>query len=203
MEVSVLRTAVIFNYNSKFISHIVKTINRYNFLYPKKAFSIYVCDAKDFSKESLAGPADIIIHSGGDGRPVIEDVKGVPRFYICHSHQWKAKTEGGRVVRLKDYIRRVQTIDVLGNDEILGKKGKMPIMQYHRLAVTNSPRYAKILATSRAIDKDEKEIEVIEALKYPNESVSVQGHPEEGAAAHIFYNFFDKADRESKEKQNT
>ena len=41
----------------------------------------------------------------------------------------------------------------------------------------------------RAVREDGRKIEVIEALRYPDGSVSIQGHPEEGTAAHVFYNF--------------
>lgn len=124
--------------------------------------------------------------------PVKENTGNVPKLYICHSHQWKARQEGGVVVRLKDYIKGIRYIDVLESDAALGHKAKLPIMEYHTLAVVHPPACAKVLAISKAKDKDGKDIEIIEALKYPDGSVSIQGHPEEGTAAGVFYNLFER-----------
>ena len=153
--------------------------------------------AEKYPFESSAGSADIIIHSGGDGTPVKENVTGIPKLYICYSHQWKAKAEGGKVVRLKSLIKGVRHIDILEDNEVLGKKGKIPIMQYHEFAVTQPPPRTKVFATSRVSDEDGGDLEIIEALEYPDGSISIQGHPEEGTAAHIFYNFFEKIRKKS------
>ena len=67
----------------------------------------------------------------------------------------------------------------------------MPIMEHHELGVVSPPPSAKVIATSKARDSSGKEIEIIEALRYRDGSVSVQGHPEEGRAFHILYNFFE------------
>lgn len=184
-----MKKVTVFDYNSLFLGSIKEMLRLYNDLNSKDALSVTVCKSTDCTSESMAGPADIIIHSGGDGVPVKEDAKNVSRLYICHSHQWKARQEGGEVVRLKKIIKGVQPVDVLEDDEILGKKGKMPIMQYHTFAVTRPPHSAKVLATSKVQDAEGKEIEIIEALKYPDGSVSIQGHPEEGTAKHIVHNF--------------
>jgi GMP synthase-like glutamine amidotransferase len=187
-----LRRAVIFNYDSIFAKDIENTISRYNLSHAGRGFTVNVCRAREYASESIAGPADVIIHSGGDGRVVREDTNGVPKFYICHSHEWKARNEGGSIIRLSGFIKGVHFIDILDDDEILGGKGRMPIMQYHALAVIRPPRSSKVLATSRAHNADGKEVEIIEALRYPDGSLSVQGHPEEGRAAHIIYKFFDR-----------
>jgi len=148
--------------------------------------------AGDCRSELLAGKADLVIHSGGDGEPVAEDMKDVPKLYICHSHQWKARKEGGEIVRLKGVVKGVRTINVFEENEILGRKGPMSIMEYHTLAVVRPPRDARVLATSRVQDAQGKELEIIEALEYPDGSFSIQGHPEEGKAEHVIYNFLKK-----------
>ena len=188
-----MKRAVVFNYNSRFVQDIEKVLRQYNSVNPDMAFLVDMFRFDNYSAESLAGRADVIIHSGGDGIPTKEDVKDIPKLYICFSHEWKAKKEGGKVGRLNGFIKGVHEIDVLKDDEILGKTGKMPIMKYHELAVIEPPPSADVLATSTAIDKGGKEIEIIEALKYPDGSISIQGHPEEGTAAHILYNFFNFA----------
>lgn len=187
-----MRRAAIFDYKSIFARDILRAIEMYNSLDPKEPLSDNIFSAEKYHRESLAGPTDIIIHSGGNGRPVIEDVENIPRLYICYSHQWKAKIEGGKVIRLNEHITGMQSIDILEDDTIFGRKGKMPIMQYHELAVVAPPPSAKVIATSKARDLKGKEIETIVALRYSNGSVSIQGHPEEGTAFHIFYNFFEK-----------
>ena len=181
--------ALVFNYNSIFARNIVDTIHAYNLLRPKKCFMVDMYRADDCISEMQKFPADIIIHSGGDGRPVREDAADTPKLYICHSHQWKARIGGGRVVRLKDIITGIADVDIIENDDIIGKKGRMRIMEFHRLGVVKPPRSAKVLAMSRAVDHRGKEVEIIEALRYPDGSISIQGHPEEGRAFHIFYNF--------------
>ncbi|MGB2630906.1 MAG: hypothetical protein WBD24_06950 [Candidatus Omnitrophota bacterium] len=187
-----MKRAVIFNYNSKFAKDIEKTLLGYNLLHPADPFEIDIYPYKEFERESDIGHADVIIHSGGKGRPVKDDIAGVPRIYICHSHEWKAVYSGGKIVQLSGCMKGVQEIDVLEEDEVLGKKGKLPIMKYHELAIKEPPKNTKVLAVSRAIDSKGKEIEIIEALRYPDGSTSVQGHPEEGTAAHIFYNHLNK-----------
>lgn len=187
-----MRRVVVFNYNSRFALDIVNTIHAYNLIRPRRAFLVDVYRADESFSELQRFPADIIIHSGGDGAPVKEDAIDTPKLYICYSHQWKARIEGGEVIQLKESIAGMQTIDVLEDDDILGRKGKIPIMEYHELAVVFPPRSAKVIATSRARDLGGRKIEVIEALKYPDGSLSIQGHPEEGRAFHIFYNFFER-----------
>jgi anthranilate/para-aminobenzoate synthase component II len=187
-----VRRVVIFDYNSRFCGDIVKTIRDYNTRCPDKAFLIDIFRAEEAPLESQAGPTDIIIHSGGDGEPVGEDVENIPKLYICHSHQWKAKKDGGEVVRLKDFVKGVQAIDIIEDDDILGGRGKMLIMKYHSLAVTRAPGNTRVLAKSKTVREDGEEIEIIEALKYSDGSISIQGHPEEGAAGHIFQNFFER-----------
>ena len=97
------------------------------------------------------------------------------------------------VTALADFYKGVQYIEVLEDDSILGKKGKMPIMKYHCLGVTIPPKNAKILATSKAILKDGSEAEIVEAVRYQDGSFGIQGHPEEGIAAHIIYNILNSA----------
>lgn len=187
-----VRRAVVFNYNSHFSPDIAKTIQRYNDLFPEKALSLDMYDASSISCESSVGSADAIIHSGGDGTPVREDAEGVPKLYICHSHQWKARKEGGSVVRLKELIKGVKTIEISEDDDILGNRGTLPIMKYHRLAVVRPPEGAKVLARSRVTSPDGEVTEIIEAIRYDNKSISIQGHPEEGTAAHVLFNFLKK-----------
>jgi len=186
-----LRKLAIFNYKSLYLEDIKNTIHKYNLANPGKAFQVEAYDAKELLSESHAGHVDVIIHTGGDGPLVKEDMDGVPKLYVCYSHQWKAKKEGGEVSRLKAFRKGVYDIDVLEDDPVLGRKGKMSIMQRHEYIVSKPPSCARVLAVSRIRDLDGSEVEVVESLRYPNGSVSVQGHPEEGTAAHIFYNFFD------------
>lgn len=183
------RRIVIFDYDSKYTPDIVRAVQRFNLVHPEDALIIDVIKARECKSESEAGKADIISHSGGDGRPIQEDIFGIPKLYICHSHQWKARKEGGMISRLIDYYKGVRFIDILEDDDILGRRGKMTIMEDHCLAVTKAPSSARVLATSRAVDNCGREVEIIEGLKYPDGSVSIQGHPEEGAASHIFHNF--------------
>ena len=187
-----MRRAVIFDYSSIFLEHIVNTMYVYNLIRPKKAFSVDVYRAEECRFESLRGPADVIIHSGGNGIPVKEDVLNTPKLYICYSHQWKARIEGGQLIQLKGDIRGIRPIDVLEDDDILGRRGEMPIMEYHEQGVVYPPRSVEVIAISKARDLAGKEIEIIEALRYRDGSVSIQGHPEEGRAFHIFYNFLER-----------
>jgi len=183
-----LKRVVIFDYNSVFSKDIKEAIFKFNLLFPQRQYQVDIYRAEDYPYELLVGEADMIIHSGGDGLPVKEDMVGIPKLYICYSHQWKAKLEGGEIVRLKDYIKGIKSIDILEDDVILGKRGKLSIMKYHSLAVVKAPACAKVLAISKAIDEDGREREIIEVLRYPDGSMGVQGHPEEGTASHIFYN---------------
>ena len=181
--------ALVFNYNSRFAAHIVQAIHAYNLLYPKRAFFVDMYRADECGCESEKLPADVIIHSGGDGRPVKEDVTDTSKIYICHSHQWKAKLSGGEVIRLKDPVTGIKDIDIIEDDDMLGKSGKMRIMEYHELAVVKPPSCARVIAVSKAQDAGGKEVEIIEALRYPDGSISVQGHPEEGRGFHVLSNF--------------
>ena len=160
-----MRKASVFNYKSIFAGGIIRSISLYNFLHPDRSFSVDMLTVDRLCKESLMYPADIFVHSGGDGIPVEEDIEGVPRLYICYSHQWKAKSEGGRVIRLDQRITGLRYIDILQDDDVLGRRGKAPIMQYHEYAVVIAPRDAKVLATSKAVDEDGREVEIIEALR--------------------------------------
>jgi GMP synthase-like glutamine amidotransferase len=186
-----LRKLAIFNYKSLYLEDIKRTVQQYNLANSKKAFQVEVYDAKELLSESHAGLVDAIIHTGGDGSVVKEDMSEIPKLYICYSHQWKARKEGGEVSKLKTFRKGIYPIDILEDDRVLGKKGKMSIMQRHEFIVSKPPRGAKVLAASRIKEADGSEIEVVESLRYPNGSISIQGHPEEGTAAHIFYNFFD------------
>ena len=187
-----MRRVVVFDYNSRFCDDIVRMVERYNSKFSDKLFLIDVYKSMEYSFESLVGRADVIIHSGGDGEPVREDVHNIPKLYICHSHQWKAKKSGGEVVRLNGYVTGLKSIEIVEDDDILGRPGEMVIMKYHSLAVTRPPKEAKVLAKSRAAREDGEQIEIVEALRYPDGSLSVQGHPEEGSGYHIFENFFQK-----------
>jgi anthranilate/para-aminobenzoate synthase component II len=187
-----LRRAVIFNYNSKFADDIVKSFHVYNLLRPKKAFSIDMYSADKYTSEAEIGSADAIVHSGGDGKPVIENMKDVPRLYICFSHEWKAVAGESEIIKLQNLILGIKAIDVLEDDIIFGRRGQMRIMKYHELGIVSPPRKAKVIATSKTRDLNGKKVDIIEALRYPDGSVSVQGHPEEGRAVHIIYNFLER-----------
>ena len=147
--------------------------------------------ADRYTSEAETGSADAIVHSGGDGRPLIENIKAVPRLYICFSHEWKAVAGGSEIIKLQNLIVGIKAVDILEDDIIFGRKGKMHIMKYHELGIVSPPRKTKVIATSEAYDLNGKKVEIIEALKYPDGSVSIQGHPEEGRAIHIIYNFLD------------
>ena len=82
-----MKKVVIFDYDSIFTGDIGNTISRYGILRSERAFSVNICKSRDYLSESMAGVADLIIHSGGDGKPVKEDVRDIPKLYICHSHQ--------------------------------------------------------------------------------------------------------------------
>ena len=185
-----MRRVVIFNYNSRFSVDLMRMVGNYNLSFPGRHFDLGFYKYDSVVSESDAGKADGIIHSGGDGRPVKEDVTGIPKLYICYSHQWKAQAEGGRVARLSGCVSGVQEIDVIEDDKVLGKKGKLPIMQFHEFAVVEPPSSAKVVATSRGVDEAGKEVEIIEALRYDDDSISVQGHPEEGVGSMMLYNLF-------------
>ena len=90
-------------------------------------------------------------------------------------------------------MKGVRTIDIIEDDDILGSRGKIHIMKYHSLAVTRAPKNTRVLAKSKTIREDGKEIEIIEALRYPDGSISIQGHPEEGIANNVFQNFLERA----------
>jgi GMP synthase-like glutamine amidotransferase len=186
-----MKKVAIFNYNSKFAQDITRTIRAYNLSRPLRPFDVNMFNFEDIRTESEAGTVDLIIHSGGDGRPVKEDTTGVPRLYICFSHEWKAVLGGGVMIELSETIKDVREIEVIKDDPILGPKGKMSIMKYHELAITAPPADAEVIAVSRSKDKNGREVEIIEALRYKDGSLSLQGHPEEGTAAHVFHNFLD------------
>ena len=170
-----MRRLAVINYSSRFLKHIGESVERYNRLNPDNAFSYDIYESGECSGESMVGDVDAIIHSGGDGIPVKEDTNSIPRLYICFSHQWKARQEGGEVVKLKELIKGVKPIDVLADDRVLGKKGRMPIMQYHEYAVVKPPRYAQVLATSRAMDTSGKDRDIIEALRYATGDLPQEG----------------------------
>lgn len=185
------KRVIVFDYKSRYCKDIIKAIETYNSLFPEDPFKIDLYNALEHTAESIAGRADAIIHSGGDGRPVEEDLS-VPKLYICHSHQWRAKKAGGEVVKLKGLVTGIQKIDIIEDDDILGEKGELPIMKYHEFAVTRPPENTKVLAKSRSTTQDGRDVEIIEALRYPDGAISVQGHPEEGTAFHIIRNFLKK-----------
>ena len=112
------RRMVVFNYDSRFIGDIERTVLRYNVLHPDNPISLDVYESSSWARESEVGRADLIGHSGGDGTPVLEDMN-VPKFYICHSHQWKAKKEGGVVSRLEGYIKGHHLVDIVEEDAVL------------------------------------------------------------------------------------
>ncbi len=186
-----MKKVAIFNYKSKFAQDITRIVQMYNLSRPLNVFDFNIFSFEDIRAESEAGTVDFIIHSGGDGTPVKEDTAGVPKLYICFSHEWKAVSGGGVMVELSSLIKGVREIEVISDDPVLGPKGRMPIMKYHELAITTPPADADVIAVSRSKDKSGKEVEIIEALRYKDGSLSLQGHPEEGTAAHVFHNFLD------------
>lgn len=186
------RRVVIFDYDSRYLPELEKTVLEYNSIHPENCYCLDIYKSRACLSESDAGKMDLIIHSGGDGRPVKEDIVGVPKLYICHSHQWKAIKEGGHLTRLMKYHIGVQIVDVVESNDIIGKRGKLPIGKYSCLAIVKPPKKATVLATSNSLDHKGEQIKIIEALLYSDGSISVQGHPEEGTAAYIIYNFLNK-----------
>lgn len=184
------KRAVLVDYNSTFTAGIESQIRAYNEAHPEDAYAVDTYRASSLDNLADVGEADRVIHTGGVGEPVKGDTKGNPsKLYVCHSHQWKAEEGGGKVERLAEYQKGTGYMDVKENDPVVGNAGKVPIDKYHVLAVTKAPKNAKVVATSRQTLEDGREVETAEAIRYEDGSVSVQGHPGGGAAAHVIHNY--------------
>jgi len=169
------RTLAIVDYGSKFTSGIERKVEDLNKKNPEKAYNIKTYKASDLENLAEIGEPDKVIHTGGTGDPVPGTTQG--SLYICHSHQFKAEQEGGKVERLADYQKGVGYMEIKEDDPIIGDQGQSAIEKYHTLAVTEAPKNAKVIATSKQTLKSGDEAEIIEALRYSDGSVSVQGHP--------------------------
>lgn len=182
------RTLSILDYGSQFTGEIEKKVKEWNEKHPDKAYRVETHKASDL--ENLAQlNADKVIHTGGQGEPVPGTAPG--SLYICHSHQFKAEQEGGKVERLADYQKGTGYMDVKEDDPIIGKHGKSAIEKYHTLAVTEAPKNAKVIATSKQTLESGEEAEIAEAIRYADGSVSVQGHPGGDTPSSIIENYLD------------
>ena len=76
------KTAAIINYNSLFASDLEKISKKYNILNPENAYHVDIYNADDVFSESEIGHYDVILHSGGDGRPVKDDLLKIQRLYM-------------------------------------------------------------------------------------------------------------------------
>jgi GMP synthase-like glutamine amidotransferase len=163
----------IIDYDSMFTGGIEEKVKRYIAKNPGDSYQ--VLKASDL--ESLDDiDATKVIHTGGTGEPVPGERPG--SLYICHSHQWKAQQEGGKVEHLADYNKGTGYMEVQDDDDVIGKQGsQVAIEKYHTLAVTEAPKNAKVIATSKQTLKDGREVETAEALRYKDGSISLQGHP--------------------------
>ncbi|MCH8067297.1 MAG: hypothetical protein IIC69_01820 [Nanoarchaeota archaeon] len=189
------RTLAIVDYDSQFTGGIERKVEDFNKAHPDKAYRVETHKATDL--ESLAQlNADKVIHTGGQGDPVPGTAPG--SLYICHSHQFKAEQEGGKVERLADYQKGTGYMDVKEDDPVIGKQGQTSIEKYHTLAVTEAPKNAKVIATSKQTLENGEETEIAEAIRYVDGSISVQGHPGGDTPSSIIDNYLD-IDQEYKE----
>lgn len=189
------RKLAIVDYGSQFTEGIEDKVRAFNRKNPNQALHVKTYKASDL--ESLAQlNADKVIHTGGQGDPVPGTAPG--SLYICHSHQFKAEQEGGKVERLADYQKGTGYIDVKEDDPVIGEQGQTSIEKYHTLAVTEAPKNAKVIATSKQTLESGEETEIIEAIRYADGSVSVQGHPGGKTPSDIIDNYLD-LDQEYKE----
>jgi len=165
----------IIDYDSIFTGGIEEKVRQFNVHNPQDSYQVITYKASDL-KSLDDVKADKVIHTGGQGDPVDGERPG--SLYICHSHQWKAEKEGGKVEHLADYNKGTGYMEVQDDDDVIGKQGsQVPIEKYHTLAVTDAPKNAKVIATSKQTLKDGRKVETAEALRYKDGSISVQGHP--------------------------
>ena len=190
------RTLAIVDYGSQFTDGIERKVEDLNEKNPEKAYSIKTYKATDLENLDQIGEADKTIHTGGQGDPVPGTSPG--SLYICHSHQFKAEQEGGKVDSLADYQKGTGYMDVKEDDPVIGEQGQTSIEKYHTLAVTEAPKNAKVLATSKQTLDNGEEAEIAEAIRYADGSVSVQGHPGGKTPSDILENYLEIGDEYEK-----
>ena len=183
------RTLAVVDYDSQFTKGIERKVEAFNKKNPDKAYNVTTYKASDLESLAELGEPDKLIHTGGTGDPVPGSTKD--SLYICHSHQWKAKEEGGKVEELADYQKGTGYIDIKEDDPVIGNKGQSGIEKYHKLAVTKAPGNAKVIATSKQTLENGEEAEIIEALRYFNGNISVQGHPGGDTPSKIIDNYLE------------
>ena len=183
------RTLAIVDYGSQFTSGIERKVKAFNRKNPDQAVNVETFRASDLESLAELGQPDKVIHTGGQGDPVPGSTQG--SLYICHSHQIEAEKQGGKVERLSDYQKGTGYMDVQEDDPVIGEQGQAKIEKYHTLAVTKAPKNAKVIATSKQTLESGEEAEIIEALRYANGNVSVQGHPGGDTPSKIIDNYLE------------
>ena len=182
-------TLAIIDYNSQFTKGIEKKVKAFNKENPGRAYRIETYKASDLENLAQIREHDKLIHTGGAGNPVPGSTQN--SLYICHSHQIEAEKQGGKVERLADYQKGTGYIDVKEDDPVIGKQGQSAIEKYHTLAVTKAPKNAKVIATSKQTLENGEKAEIIEALRYANGNISVQGHPGGDTPSEILDNYLE------------
>jgi len=183
------RTLAIVDYGSKFTSGIEGKIRDFNKKNPDKAYNVKTYKASKLENLAQLDSADKVIHTGGTGNSVPGSTED--SLYICHSHQIEAERQGGKVERLSEYQKGTGYMEVKEDDPIIGEEGRSAIEKYHTLAVTEAPKNAKVIATSKQTLENGEETEIIEALRYANGNVSVQGHPGGDTPSKIIDNYLE------------
>lgn len=180
------RAIAIIDYDSMFTESIEDKIKGFNMNNPEEAYDIHTYKASELG-DLAEIDEDKTIHTGGQGKPVNGSKPG--SLYICHSHQWKAEKEGGKVEHLADYQKGIGYMEVKEDDPVIGEQGHSPIEKYHTLAVTEAPKNAKVIATSKQTLEGGREVETAEAIRYDDDSISIQGHPGGKTPSNVLYNF--------------
>lgn len=183
------RTLAIVDYGSQFTRGIERKVKAFNNKNPDNALRVDTYKASDLENLAQIGEHDKLIHTGGAGNPVPGSTQN--SLYICHSHQIEAEKQGGKVERLADYQKGTGQIDIKEDDPVIGEKGQSNIEKYHTLAVTKAPSNAKVIATSKQTLENGEKAEIIEALRYANGNISVQGHPGGNTPSKILDNYLE------------
>ncbi|MCH8329010.1 MAG: hypothetical protein IIB81_01305 [Nanoarchaeota archaeon] len=180
-------TVAIVDYDSRFTKGIEAKIRKFNKKNPDSAYKIETYKASELENLAQISGAKKLIHTGGTGDAVSGYTQG--SLYICHSHQIEAEKQGGKVERLSDYQKGTGYMDIQEDDPVIGEQGQAKIEKYHTLAVTEAPKNAKVIATSKQTLEDGREVETVEALRYDDGSISVQGHPGGNTPSEIINNY--------------
>ena len=181
------RLAIV-DYDSIFSEGIEKKVKQFNKDNPGQAYKVDTYKASELENLAHIGETDRLIHTGGKGDPIKGNISA-NTLYICHSHQWKAEQEGGKVERLSDYQKGKGYMEIKTDDPVVGEQGQAAIEKYHTLAVTEAPKNAEVIATSKQTLEGGKEVETAEAIRYDDGSISVQGHPGGKTPSYIIDNF--------------